>query len=378
MRILFLCNSLEKGRDGVGDYIRLLAQGLAKRGHHVTSVSIREENILDFFIEQQSVDGIQLFFLRISKNLQNSKCTKYLQDWIASHPTDWVSLQFVNFGFQRYGLPLSLFLIINPIRKQHKLHIMFHELWCGVGPNQSNKIVILGWFQRVYIQLLHKFYNPKWVFTNSQLSKELLKNINIDALIVPVFSNILINDFALPQVWHDLLITTHLSAIENCKNEWLTLGFFGTTYSFLDLQQILNDALKAASILKRKLAIIEIGYSRNQSVQDLALSIPKASFFKTGLLSSALVNQTMTLIDIGVITSPANLLSKSGAANAWLERGIPVLIGASDLTYNFSTMGIQGIFQSKSVVDIINCFNAKNQFLFKNSFIDTLNSYELL
>jgi hypothetical protein len=40
MRIVFLCFSLEPGRDGVGDYTRALAGELIRPGHEVCAVAM--------------------------------------------------------------------------------------------------------------------------------------------------------------------------------------------------------------------------------------------------------------------------------------------------------------------------------------------------
>ena len=44
MRLVFLCASLEPGRDGVGDYTRRLAAELAARGHDVACVAMNDRH----------------------------------------------------------------------------------------------------------------------------------------------------------------------------------------------------------------------------------------------------------------------------------------------------------------------------------------------
>ena len=42
MRIVFICGSLEPGRDGVGDYVRHLAVAVAQQGHETAAVALRD------------------------------------------------------------------------------------------------------------------------------------------------------------------------------------------------------------------------------------------------------------------------------------------------------------------------------------------------
>ena len=43
MKIIFLCNSLEQGCDGVGDYTRLLACELISKGHTASAIALNDK-----------------------------------------------------------------------------------------------------------------------------------------------------------------------------------------------------------------------------------------------------------------------------------------------------------------------------------------------
>ena len=43
MKLLFLCSSLEPGRDGVGDYTRRLAGECLRQGHEVRLLSLNDK-----------------------------------------------------------------------------------------------------------------------------------------------------------------------------------------------------------------------------------------------------------------------------------------------------------------------------------------------
>ena len=69
MRIVFLCGSLEQGRDGVGDYTRKLAGQLIRCGHNVVAVSLNDNYIKENIQCIQKLDGIELSVLRLSSTI---------------------------------------------------------------------------------------------------------------------------------------------------------------------------------------------------------------------------------------------------------------------------------------------------------------------
>ena len=53
MKIVFLCGSLEPGRDGVGDYTRMLAAEIIRKGHNAAIVALADKYSLEPFIGTQ-------------------------------------------------------------------------------------------------------------------------------------------------------------------------------------------------------------------------------------------------------------------------------------------------------------------------------------
>lgn len=53
MKLLFLCTSLEPGRDGVGDYVRLLAEACIEAGHECRLLALNDEHLAKGGVEWQ-------------------------------------------------------------------------------------------------------------------------------------------------------------------------------------------------------------------------------------------------------------------------------------------------------------------------------------
>jgi hypothetical protein len=49
VKIVFLCASLEPGRDGVGDYTRHLASECVRRGHECTAIALHDPHVNNEF-----------------------------------------------------------------------------------------------------------------------------------------------------------------------------------------------------------------------------------------------------------------------------------------------------------------------------------------
>jgi hypothetical protein len=147
MKIAFIVSSLEPGRDGVGDYTRRLAGELIRQGHECQIVALNEkvesrkqkaENrnptsdlrlLTSGFSETQHSEGTEVPCLRLPGSLGWPERTTLARKWVDAFNPDWVSLQFVPFGFQSKGLPFGLPRQLKVIIGSRPLHWMFHELW---------------------------------------------------------------------------------------------------------------------------------------------------------------------------------------------------------------------------------------------------------
>jgi glycosyltransferase involved in cell wall biosynthesis len=377
MKITFLCNSLEPGRDGVGDYTRRLAGELIRKNHKVNLVALKDKYIIEMFEGIQTDGNSKIPVLRLPSKWTTKRNGIKAKNKIEQFQPDWISLQFVNFGFHKFGLPLGLIFFIRQSIGKAKLHIMFHELWCGNSQYANRKEKILGFLQRMFIKRVLLSLNPQKVFTNTQSSAKKLKEFGVNAILVPVFSNIPLNDYGSSKEWEKLISNSSIFS-KHSANNCLTLGFFGTVYSSPGLQELLQCAVEASRKMGRWLCIFSFGHLRGIDIKPIVQKVEGISFWQTGELPLAMINRIMLLIDLGVVTTSADGLSKSGTAISWLERGIPILISSNDHSYQKAELEFQGVYQVKEWKDIIRGFEAKNNLPIKNHLEETTSTYSEL
>lgn len=353
MRIIFISSSLEPGRDGAGDQIRTLAAEMIKKGHECAIIALHDKLAETEFNGYQDTLGISVKTLRLPSIWPANKRFDTAKIWIAEYNPDWISLHYVCFGFNKYGLPIEMITSFRKIIGHAKLNIMLWELWCGMNNSAKDfKETLLGFLQKIHLKLFINAAKPESIFTSTNYYIEHLKKIGIESSLVTVIGNIPTNHFGSEKDWEQVVDNLDLN-LKN-KSEWLILGFFGTFYPCNGLKELLEDAKIAAKRLNKTLCIITIGKSRQNNTEEMIKAIPEIKYVKTGILEPEMINRVMQLIDMGVVTSAANGITKSSSAVSWMERGIPILITKEDKTYLKQEMEPEGIFQINSADDIIN------------------------
>ncbi|WP_295719181.1 hypothetical protein [Mucilaginibacter sp.] len=359
MKITFICSSLQIGSDGVGDYVRRLACELIKTGHQVNAIALKDSYTSVIETDVQVFDNIELQVFRLPASLNTVDRYNYLSKQVNLFKPDVISLQYVGFGFHKYGLPLDILLNLRKAIGSTRLQIMLHELWCGMAVNAGFKEKVLGNLQKLFLKTLITVLNPETIFTSIKPYLLFLKTIGINATVVPIFGNIPTNEFGSDSDWENLTKSANLSNLISPPQKWLVLGFFGTTYNCPGLDKLLNTASIAAQSAGLNLGILAIGHSRGQNVGDMAQNMRNVTYWQTGALSPGMINHCMQLVDIGVVTSPVDGIDKSGSAITWMERGIPVIISANDKTYIEHEMPKLGIYQASSPGAVVNAYKAK-------------------
>ena len=103
MKILFICGSLEPGKDGVGDYTRRLAGELIKQNTVIEIISLNDKYIKQIW-EGTQEDGVQRIpVLRLPASCPWDKRLQKAKERIDSFEPEWLSLQYVAFAFNNKG-----------------------------------------------------------------------------------------------------------------------------------------------------------------------------------------------------------------------------------------------------------------------------------
>ena len=137
MRITFLAGSLEQGKDGVGDYTRLLAHECASRGVPAQVIALADRHI-DHSRTNSSSTSVEI--VRLPYGMRWSTRLARAEDRIRRWSPHWVSLQFVPYSFQRWGIATSLVNAMAQLTGPAKRHAMLHEIWTD-GASWPQKVI---------------------------------------------------------------------------------------------------------------------------------------------------------------------------------------------------------------------------------------------
>jgi hypothetical protein len=324
VRILFLCASLEPGRDGVGDYTTRLVRELETRGHLCLRIAINDQHLKP--ASTKAAASIQeLAQIRLGTQQSWQERVFLIQKAAQEFQPDWVSLQFVPWGLARRGLPFGLGAKLRAAISNRPLHVMCHELWLTNILPLPLRQRVLGVLQKAAIKGFFAQLHPRFVHTHLEYYRQLLKEIRIESEILPLHGNIpAAGTRAEGRAW--------MESNSDVASKDKVAGFFGNLWTTFDL-----------SILKKLVG--ELGASGERFLLFSAGSLAPSGeinwrkietefgglcrVVRLGPLDERSASLFMASLDIGLTTYPAELAGKSGSVAAMLEHGIPVRIVGS-------------------------------------------------
>ncbi len=317
MNVTFICRTLEAGQCGVGDYTRKLAAALIRQGHPVSVIALRDNYVTDIVEELLMDRTAQIPVLRFPMVTKWSLQAKRIQSFLDRQGTQWLSLQYVPYSIQGKGLHWARNTFFKEIGKGRHWHIMFHELWLGLGEGTSLKRYWWGRAQRLCLLNLVKKLKPACVHTHSRVYQAALLKNGITSQQLPLFSNI---DPIPDHSPHDRpsgALTFALfasirksSAQESFLKELETYNLEkGHTSRILFLGR--NGALKE----QWKQAINE---KQTITYEDL------------GTLEAEAISRHLSKADIALSFTPLLLTEKSGTVACYWAHDLPVLSLADD------------------------------------------------
>lgn len=305
-RIIFLCGSLVPGRDGVGDYTRLLATGSQAHGHEVLIIATHDRGVSSTINERQESNNTSVNVVRIPFATKNNERIKELQHQTDTFKPGWISLQYVPYSFSKYGIPLEFIRCLRHLKGMPKLHVMFHELWIVPGDLNGIKGRFVAFMQRRAVSLLGRKLHPDVVHTHLPAYARRLKELGIKARPLPLFANVgrtatdaatktgVFNAVFFSKIFFPPAVITLLSKlIEDQKNVKVSL-----------LGGSKEKALKAAETLRSSLPGIEVD--------------------PVGFLSEQELSEQLTAADLAISPVPLHLLGKSGTIAAFFSHNLPV------------------------------------------------------
>ncbi len=334
MSILFLTSGLEPGRDGVGDYARLLAAECIRQKQACHLIALNDPYVSEPVEAMDSVGGTPILTLRLPARLAWGKRVERVRAFRSQHPCEWVSLQFVAYGFQRKGIVGNLARHLEPITAGGLLHIMFHELWIGVGQSPPLKHRIVGQIQRHYIQKMVRRLKPRWVTTSNPFYLSMLEGIGVSATEMPHFSNIPVCDTGDGLHLPEAMIRAGLcDGLGRHPDRWLGL-FFGALHPDWKPEAFFSILIAASKKARKRIALVSAGRMGGAGEvvwKDLQNHYSAdIDFIALGECSPGQISVLMQMADFGLAATPWHLIRKSGAAATMLDHGLPVIVTRAD------------------------------------------------
>jgi len=334
MVILFITSGLEPGKDGVGDYTRLLAAECIRKNQSSVLLALNDPFVSQPTESIELVDGVSIPTLRLPETVSWEKRSSLAADFRTRHSVDWISLQFVCYGFHPKGILQNKASYFEHITRGYPLHVMFHETWIGVGKHPSLWHRIVGPIQRHYIRALFNRLKPRLATTSNSFYVSLLQGIGLSAIETPLFGNIPVsptNDaLNIPPV----LIHSKVCDEKGAHPDRHIGLFFGTLHPSWKAEPFMSVFASARQKTGKQPCIISAGRTGSQGAQiweDLQRRHGHViEFIAVGECTPRQVSALMRLSDFGLATTPWHLLGKSGVVAAMLDHGLPVIVTDHD------------------------------------------------
>lgn len=315
MNIVFICSSLQPGKDGVGDYIRRLSCELQSLGHKASIVALNDKFITTAANEVQ--DEIEV--LRIPSVLGKPQKSSLLKSFISLKKPAFLSLQFVPFGYNNKGLPFSLAPALAAASANIPWHVMIHELWVGMESEAAPKMRLLGFLQKHLIRSILSALKPSVVHTQTHLYVKQLEKLGVHAYHLPLFSNIPVLEKAAGSL--------ALAGNKIHAGSALTMVLFGVIHSNTPVEIFAAEVGAFAKKHQVDIRLQLLGKSGESERNRW-----KQSFTSSGMEVELLGEQTPERISailgrasIGIATTAYAVIEKSGTVAALRAHGLPVL-----------------------------------------------------
>ena len=337
MSILFLTGSLEPGKDGVGDYTRLLALECARQHQPSLVIALNDPHVVVPVESAETADDFRVPTLRLPASLPWKKRVELARKFRAQQPVDWVSLQFVCFAFHAKGIVVNLAPQLEPIIGDRPLHVMFHEPWVGHEETLPFKHRIMGFIQRYFIQKTFRRLHPRLVTTSNPFYLSMLKGIGLSAKELPLFGNIPVSENSELSPPPEALVRAGLCDQQGSHPNILLGLFFGSIHPEWKPEPFLSHLLSAAQKTGKRVGLISAGRAGRLGEalweklrKDYA---PAVDFVALDECSPSQIANLMRLADFGLAAAPWHLLGKSGSVAAMLDHGLPVIVTSAGFSF---------------------------------------------
>lgn len=307
MRIAFVTSCLEPECDGVGDYTTLLAEECARRGHAVARLALNDARLAG------TSDAPDL--LRFPHTMSWSDRLGRARQWLEAFAPDWISLQFVNYGFHPRGFAGATAARLRALFSGWPVQIFLHELWIGEELGAPWKHRAIGWWQRRGVLELLQTLDVRRIHTSNDTYVHLLARDGLAAQRLPLFGSLpWPAEKAVP------------------PREALTFAFFGTLHPVWPAEPLFSQLRK----LNKPVELVHAGNMGSGEMLWRQLETAYGADFRfrrLGRLAPPALADFFAAADFGVATTPWMLIGKSASVAAMLDCGLPVIVNRDDARY---------------------------------------------
>ena len=330
MKLLFLCTSLEPGRDGVGDYVRLLAEACIQFGHTCRLVSLNDPFLDSPREEVQPGREQEISCLRLPAKDSWSDRIAAAQVYAYKFAPDWLSWQLVPYGFHPKGIIPKEARDLKKLCTGRHNQVLLHELWIGLSTGEPFKNRVWGWLQRRALNTFLESLQPEVLHTTNATYKTVLDRNGWTAAILPLFGNV--------------PVAQPMPAMPD-PHRWSGC-IFGTVHPQFD-PRCFDTLIAGAQVSQRKLRILGIGrlgeYGEKMFAELETRYKRKLEATVLGEKTPGEISLLLQALDFGIATHPWALAGKSGAVAAMLDHGLPVIVPRDDWTLRRNPVHVSAI-----------------------------------
>ena len=330
MRIVFLAGGLEPNKDGVGDYTRWLATESVRQGASCRLLALADR-LVTSPVTGRDETGIET--LRLPFTMPWAERVAASRTFIRSWGPDWVSLQFVPYSFQRWGVAAKLVRALPELVGRSRLHVMFHEIWIDGSTSARRRLVSAA--QRRTVMALAS-YPRALMHTSNGTYQQALAEQGVRAGRLPLFGSIPVADGD-ANTWLAPLLAERgcdaLSGSPERRAGWWLFALFGTLHPVWPPQPLLDQLRAAAAAAGKRVALVSagrIGAGEPVWTEMSAAYGSRVPMLRVGEQPASRISELLNTVDFGIATTPLALVGKSATVAAMLDHGLPVVVNRDD------------------------------------------------
>jgi hypothetical protein len=310
-----------------------LASECRRKGHEAAILAINDQAVAIPQEEQRMDEAVVVKVLRLPATLDWQKRWAWLSDWPESQDCDVISLQFVCFGFHPKGLtPWNFGRNLRRLAGSRPIHIMFHETWLGCLKRDSIGYRLWGAAQRMLIQRMLREIKPAIMHTHARPYQWLLAQMGWASERLSLISNIPIRSDGPDWAGVSKELTRATGKVWERSDIWL-IGIFGTLHPQWRAEALIEAFAPFAARTGKQVFFVLLGRhgrQENELAHWRSITPPGIKWLNIGELEACKLSGILKTLDFGTVSTPLAMMDKSGAAAAFDEHGIPLVITRDD------------------------------------------------